>query len=161
VLGQYASEVKDSALKREQEPQRHNALAEIALAERRPIDGVDEFRQGDRLPDGPADADESSLPARLGRAYDQANMPDSTIAMYERYIALPHLLGPWPLLDASLLAGIEKRLGELYEAKGEREKALSHYLQFVALWKDADPELQPKVAEVRQRIAHLKDVERR
>jgi hypothetical protein len=70
-------------------------------------------------------------------------------------------LGAWRLLDASLLAGMQKRLGELYEAKGERDKALSHYLQFVALWKDADPELQPRVAEVRQRIAHLKDVEHR
>jgi eukaryotic-like serine/threonine-protein kinase len=161
MLGQYASEVKDSALKREQDPERHNALAEIALAERRSLDAAAEFRVGDRLPDGPADALESALPARLGRAYDQANMPDSTIEMYERYIALPHLLGSLRLLDASLLAGMQKRLGELYEAKGERDKALSHYLQFVALWKDADPELQPKVAEVRQRIAHLKDAERR
>ncbi len=39
--------------------------------------------------------------------------------------------------------------------------ALSHYVQFVELWKDADPELQPKVAQVRQRIAHLRDTERR
>jgi eukaryotic-like serine/threonine-protein kinase len=161
VLAQYAAEVKDTALKREQEPERHNALAEIALAERRPLDAVTEFREGDRQPDGPADGCEACLPARLGRAYDQANMPDSATMMYERYLALPHFMGPWRLLDASVLAGMQKRLGELYEAKGEREKALSHYLQFVALWKDADPELQPKVAAVRQRIAHLRDAERR
>jgi hypothetical protein len=47
----------------------------------------------------------------------------------------------------------------LYEAKGDREKALSHYLAFIALWKDADPELQPKVAEVKARVARMKDSE--
>ncbi|MBK5187637.1 MAG: protein kinase [Gemmatimonadaceae bacterium] len=161
VLAQYSAEVKDSALEREQDPDRHNALAEIALAERRPLDAVTEFRAGDGLPDGPADGCDGCLPARLGRAYDQANMPDSAVTMYERYLALPRFMGAFRLVDASVLAGIHKRLGELYEAKGEREKALSHYLEFVALWKDADPELQPKVAEVRQRIAHLRDVERR
>ena len=161
LLAQYAAEVKDSALLREQEPQRHNALAEIALAERRPLDAVAEFKAGDRLPDGPADGCEGCLPAKLGRAYDQANMPDSAVTMYERYLATPRFLGAFGLLDAALLAGIYKRLGELYEAKGAREKALSDYLLFEALWKDADPDLQPKVAEVKLRIAHLRDVERR
>jgi hypothetical protein len=38
---------------------------------------------------------------------------------------------------------------------------LSHYLAFIALWKDADPELQPKVAEVKARVARMKDSEHR
>ncbi|MEO6208835.1 MAG: tetratricopeptide repeat protein [Gemmatimonadaceae bacterium] len=92
---------------------------------------------------------------------DQANMPDSAIAMYERYLATPAVLSYYPLLDAQMLAGIHKRLGEMYEAKGDRDRAISHYLQFVNLWKDADPELQPKVIQVKQRLAHLRDVERR
>jgi hypothetical protein len=33
--------------------------------------------------------------------------------------------------------------------------ALKHYSIFVSLWKNADPELQPKVAEVRQHVARL------
>jgi hypothetical protein len=40
------------------------------------------------------------------------------------------------------------------------EKAVGHYLKFVELWKNADPELQPKVASVKQRLARLQDVER-
>jgi hypothetical protein len=32
---------------------------------------------------------------------------------------------------------------------------------FVDLWKNADPELQPKVTEVKQRLARLGDVEKR
>jgi len=122
---------------------------------------VTEFRKGARRADGPVDGCEPCTLTRLGRAYDQANMVDSTIAIYERYLAEPDILGPFPLLGATYTAGIHKRLGELYEAKGDREKALSHDLAFVALWKDADPELQPKVAEVRARAARLKDSERR
>jgi hypothetical protein len=43
----------------------------------------------------------------------------------------------------------------LYEAKADTTKALERYERFAVLWKDADPELQPRVAEVRQRIARL------
>ena len=52
-------------------------------------------------------------------------------------------------------AATHKRLGELHEARGDREKAVEHYDSFVELWKDADPELQPQVRDVRQRIARL------
>jgi eukaryotic-like serine/threonine-protein kinase len=81
--------------------------------------------------------------------------------MYERYIATPHWLRLAPPLDPSLLAGMHKRLGELYEGKGDRQKALDHYVKFVELWKNADPELQPKVGEVKRRLARLRDIERR
>jgi hypothetical protein len=47
----------------------------------------------------------------------------------------------------------------LYEAKGDRQQALTHYMKFADLWKNADPELQPKVAEVRAKIARLSKVE--
>lgn len=53
------------------------------------------------------------------------------------------------------------RLGELYEAKGDRDKAASYYSRFIALWQDADPELQPKVAEAKARLARLTADERR
>jgi eukaryotic-like serine/threonine-protein kinase len=157
ILTQYATEMKDSALVRAQDPDRHNALAEIALAEHKPLDAITEFKLADRLPDGPANDCDQCLPARLGRAYDAANMPDSVIASYERYLATPNVFKL--TTDRQYLAGIHKRLGELYEAKGDRPKAAGHYLQFVELWKNADPELQPKVAEVRQRLARLRDVE--
>jgi eukaryotic-like serine/threonine-protein kinase len=159
VLAQYTADTHDSALMRDNEPQRHDALAEIALAERRPMDAVAEFRLGDVLPDGPVDDCTQCLPGELGRAYDAASMPDSAIANYERYLATPS--ASRLRTDTDLLAGIHKRLGELYEAKGERGKAAGHYVTFVELWKNADPELQPKVAEVRQRLARLQDVEKR
>jgi tetratricopeptide (TPR) repeat protein len=159
ILVQYATEVQDSSLQRVNQAGRHNALAEIALAERRPRDAIAEFRQGDQLPDGPATDCSECLSVNLGRAFDAANMPDSVIANYERYIAKPNFGKPFR--DALYLAGVQKRLGELYEAKGNREKAAAHYLAFVDLWKNADPELQPAVTAVKQRLAHLQDAEQR
>ena len=53
------------------------------------------------------------------------------------------------------LAPTYVRLGELYEAKGDRRRALEYYGKFVDMWKKADPELQPRVADVRRRIAEL------
>jgi serine/threonine-protein kinase len=45
------------------------------------------------------------------------------------------------------------RLAEIYEQRGERQKASHHYARFVELWKDCDPELQPLVLEARRRMA--------
>ena len=75
------------------------------------------------------------------------------ITLYERFVTTPAASrlradGPW-------LAPSLKRLGELYEAKGDWKKAADYYAGFVDLWKDADPELQPGVREVRQRLARL------
>ena len=52
------------------------------------------------------------------------------------------------------LAGSHKRLGELYEAKGPKREAAEQYL-FVDLWARADADLQPQVAEVRQKLEQL------
>jgi hypothetical protein len=52
---------------------------------------------------------------------------------------------------------VHKRLGELYEAAGDRQRAASHYSAFIELWKTADPELQPRVQDVKRRLARLTD----
>jgi tetratricopeptide (TPR) repeat protein len=158
LLARYDAQVRDSTLRRFFEPRRHDALAEIALAEGRPLDAAREFRLGDVRSDGPVNGCAICLYVRLGRAYDLAEMPDSTIAMFERYLATP-FFGRLRQ-DAWFLAGVLKRLGELYEARGDHARAASYYARFVDLWKDADPELQPKVADVRRRLARLRGTER-
>jgi eukaryotic-like serine/threonine-protein kinase len=50
---------------------------------------------------------------------------------------------------------ILQRIGPVYEALGEGEKALAHYRRMVDLWAGADPELQPRVREWRERIEAL------
>ena len=64
-------------------------------------------------------------------------------------------------VDGLYLAGVYKRLGELYEEQGNRAKAASYLAKFVELWKDADPELQSRVRDVRARLVRLTDAERR
>lgn len=46
-------------------------------------------------------------------------------------------------------------LGRIYEGLGRTEEARERYELFVTAWRDADPELQPKVAEARQALARL------
>ena len=58
--------------------------------------------------------------------------------------------------DPAFLARTYLRLGELYEAKGDRAKSMDYYTKFIDLWKDADIELQPTVAEARRRLDKLR-----
>ncbi|MSR07522.1 MAG: carboxypeptidase-like regulatory domain-containing protein [Gemmatimonadetes bacterium] len=78
---------------------------------------------------------------------------------YRRFVSQPYHGEDFydfsALLYAASLTPTHRRLGELYEARGEREKALEHFGKFVELWKNADPELQPVVRDVRARIARL------
>jgi hypothetical protein len=43
----------------------------------------------------------------------------------------------------------------LYDERGDRQKAAHYYGRFVALWRDADPDLQPQVEDVKRRLAGL------
>ena len=121
----------------------------IALAEGRPQDAIDAFHSWwDR-----AGCTNCALPD-LGRAYDLAKQPDSALAVYQRAAETPGgLLSVFNYQWG--LAQSYRRLGELYDDKGMRGKALDYYGRFVALWKNADPELQPQVREVKERMAKL------
>jgi tetratricopeptide (TPR) repeat protein len=125
----------------------HGMQGHIALAERRLADAQREFRAADSR-----GCRVCSMPM-LGRAYDVAGNADSAIAVFERFLVTPTMERSG--VDGPFRPVVHKRLGELYEAKGQREKALEHYRAFLELWKDADPELQPRVTDARQRVAAL------
>ena len=141
---------------------------EVALAEGRTAEAVAEFTRGDMLPDGPASACEYCLPAAVARAYDAAGNRDSTIAAMERYLAVHRTwIAPlerrgkdrpvdFPFGEYFYLPRFERRLGELFDAAGNRTKALEHYENFLKLWAQADPPLQPVVLAVRRRVAALR-----
>ncbi|MEX2152530.1 MAG: protein kinase [Gemmatimonadaceae bacterium] len=158
VLSQYDAEVRDTTIRRSQRPGFQSVSAEVALAERKAQEAIRELRASMMLPDGPAGPCVVCDAAALGRAFDHAEMPDSAIAYFEQFTAGIQFQR-WGI-DANVLPPILKRLGELYEARGERQKAYASYARFVELWRNADPDLQPKVQEVRGRMARLKDVER-
>ena len=123
--------------------------AMLALAERRDNDALAGLRDADQRNLSRLDL----LTAARFIVHNRVQAVDSAIAAGEEYLSVTSAarLGS----DALFLAGIRQRLGEMYEAKGNIDKALAHYTAFVELWKNADPELQPRVRDVRGRIERL------
>lgn len=58
-------------------------------------------------------------------------------------------------LHSTLRPLAHERLGDLYLSLGDTTDALVHLQAFTTLWRDADPELQPRVARARRLIASL------
>ncbi|HJU88191.1 MAG TPA: tetratricopeptide repeat protein, partial [Gemmatimonadaceae bacterium] len=140
--------VVDTSLRRAVAPQLHALRGFIALGERRTADALAEMLAAD---EGPCAA--CTLPY-LGFVYDQAGNADSSIAVYERYVASKDFARL--ALDGNFLAHAHRRLGELYDARGDREKAIEHFSRFIELWKDADPALQPRVEDAKRRLELLR-----
>jgi tetratricopeptide (TPR) repeat protein len=156
MVARYRSEMTDTSLRRVQQSDLHYAVGQIALAAGKPHDALVEFRLADVGYDGaPVNECASCLPFELARAFDAAGMTDSAIVMFERYLATPFWLKPTGDQDPLRLPAIRERLGQLYESTGNVEKAIENHRRFIDLWKAADPELQPRVAAARQRLARL------
>ncbi len=146
LMAEYEREIPEPV--RRGQSGRHAAAAMIALSDGRVQDAVTGFR---------AWHDEDSCAAcglyELGRAYDRAGQSDSALAVYERAVAAN---GMSLLADQATSLGLMyKRIGELYDQRGDAARARDYYGRFVDLWKGADPELQPLVRDVRARIVRL------
>jgi len=89
----------------------------------------------------------------VGRVFDRMNQPDSALAAYNR--AMSTTVPVRNAGEARVLGPTLRRMGELYEAKGDREAAKEYYGKFVALWHDADSDFQPAVQDVKARLAKL------
>ena len=124
---------------------------ELALAGGLPADDVLDTpsRAPGRSPCKPCSG---TTPARL---HDAAGRPDSAIA---GYLAFADMLESGWLAGVVLpdLAPTYLRLGELFDQKGNRERAREFYGLFADLYRNADPEVQPRVRQVRERIVALK-----
>jgi tetratricopeptide (TPR) repeat protein len=92
--------------------------------------------------------------AELALALDRAGQADSAVVAYERFVALPALVRALGADDAFLAPSLE-RLGQLYDERGDWEKAAEYYARFVELWKEADPELQPRVQAAQRRLNEI------
>ena len=123
--------------------------ANVALAEQKWDEAIRQLHEADkRVSINPFYAN-----AALAQAEDFAGRSDSAIVYLEKFVKVKD---PNMSEDSQFLPGAYKRLGELYEAKGNREKAIENYEKFVDLWRNAEPEMQPKVAEVRGRLDRLR-----
>jgi pentatricopeptide repeat protein len=148
LLREYEQEV-DEQIRRSQ-LDRHGAMAEVFLAENWAAEAIAEFRAWHDAGDGFC---HSCALHRLGAAFERAGFPDSAIASYEAAATSRHLYPHFQ--EPSVIAPTYKRLGELYEERGNAERAIEYYNHFVDLWQHADQELQPLVEEVRGRLARL------
>jgi len=146
LLAEYEATVPEGV--RRGQPFRHGAAAQIAFAEGRFQDAIRGYRSW---------YDEDSCAVcglfLLGRAYEKAGQPDSALAVYERAVTTPGYLRAFE--EDATLGPTYRRLAELYEERGQLDKARDYYGRFVDLWKDADPDLQPIVRDVKQRLARL------
>ncbi len=121
----------------------------IALAEGRPLDAV---RALSRVPGLPYCSGTCGL-FYLAGALERAGLPDSAIAVYERFVAATSLDRIWE--DGATLPYALRRLGALLEARGEVRSAAFYYRRLADLWSDADAELQSVARDARQRAERL------
>src|SRR3989441_511705 len=147
LLADYEAAVPEGA--RRGQPFRNGVAAHIAFAEGRIQDAIRDYRRW-------YDEDGCAVCGLflLGRAYERAGQPDSALAVYERAVTTPGYLRAFE--EQATLGPTYRRLGELYDERGDTARARDYYGRFVELWKDADAELQPSVREVRQKLEHAK-----
>jgi serine/threonine-protein kinase len=132
---------------REAQAWAHGARGVIALAEERYGDATHALRRFDEQ----SDCATCAL-AWLAQAYDRAAQGDSARILLERLVETPSA-AVW--YDAGHLARGYRRLGELYEQRGEPDRAAEYYGRLVELWAQADPALQPQVGEVRAALTRI------
>jgi tetratricopeptide (TPR) repeat protein len=89
-----------------------------------------------------------------GTALDRAGRPDTAIALYERALAIWTMDGVH--YEATWYPLVLQRLAELHESLGNADRAIHYYGVFIDLWKDADPDLQPRVADASLALARLR-----
>ena len=143
VLAEFEREVPHQM----DEPGYYRALGTIALAEADYEQAVEEFRRSDE-----GICYLCPLPG-LAQAYDRGGQADSAIAVYERFVSAPARGRSG--FDSTELGRTLERLAELHDAAGNWEKAAEYYARFVELWKDADPELQPRVDAAQARLDEI------
>ena len=160
MVEQDRAEAPDSTYLRVSEPGRRATLGIIAMAERRYPEALRELWRADTTFDGPEGNCAVCLYDDIGWVWSKMATPgaaDSAIFYFERFLAAPQF--GRQNFDALLKPPILKKLGELYESKGDVPNAARQYREFIALWERADPKLQEKVSEVRFRLSRLSDIE--
>jgi tetratricopeptide (TPR) repeat protein len=125
-----------------------DAVGEVALFEGRADEALRRYRARS------SGACFTCQMADVARAFNLLGQTDSAIVYYGRYVSTPNQ--GRSVTDAFRLAEAYLRLGGLYEAKGDARKAIERYEDFVELWKNADPDRQPIVAEARASISRLR-----
>jgi tetratricopeptide (TPR) repeat protein len=135
----------------------HRAKAALYRAEGDPASALSEYREalhGAPAREGWLDGlfALQKLP-ELARIYDDLGVADSALAVYERYLSDNYLLRVNS--DVFELVPVLERAAAIHEQRGDRITAAARYRRVAELWRDADPELQPRVENARRRAVLL------
>ena len=153
VLSQHDARL-DPLSRRQENVFEERILGDIALGEGKVDSALAHYRRGDNEPDGlPTGSCTACTPLMIGLAFDRGGRADSARAYLTKYVEM-NSNGRF-YLDRFYLAPSLYRLGELYESAGDTKHATEYYGRFVDLWKNADPDLQPRVIEARKRIERM------
>jgi tetratricopeptide (TPR) repeat protein len=120
---------------------------EVARGSGRPEEALEAFRTL------PPDTCRPCTQLEIARLFDAMGRADSARAYYESYLETPYNFRIF--VDARNLADVHERLGQLSDERGDLENAALHYARFVELWKNADPELQPRVRAAQARLEEI------
>ncbi|HJU73850.1 MAG TPA: tetratricopeptide repeat protein, partial [Gemmatimonadaceae bacterium] len=135
-------------------------LAAVDIEAGRPDEALARIRDGCSLAPSMMVLCERMAFLEVAQAHDRAGRVDSAIAAYRRFVELraSRLIGPPRTVDVATpkIAPAWRRLGELYQTKGDRVRAIEAYERFLDFWRNADPELQPIVRQVRERTDRLR-----
>lgn len=158
-LARYDTEMKDTVQRRLDIAGHQRTEAGILLAEGKFQEAADLYRKSDRLPDGPNGTCMTCLPTNLAFVFEASGMVDSAIFHAEQALTIHDVNRITDYRDQFLIPVFNRMLGELYEKKGDRAKAVAHYRKVIDLWKNADPELQVIVEDLKLRVRRLTDIE--
>ena len=146
LMDEYARSVPPMMQKAD--PDRYEALGNIALAQGHFEEALKNFQQMRVM-----NVCALCGTFEIAQAFAKLGQPDSALAYYEQYVSRGDAFRV--RVDTDHLAAAYQRLGELYEAKGDRAKARDYYAKLLDLWKTADPDLQPIVRDTKERVARL------
>lgn len=88
----------------------------------------------------------------IARTRDEMGDADRALAEYQHSLEEPDAVR---LLNDVDVPRALRRLAELYDARGDTDRAATYYARFIELWSNADPELQPQVHSARMRLQRL------
>jgi tetratricopeptide (TPR) repeat protein len=131
---------------------RERALAVIALQEGRAEDAVEHLR---RARAGSFGMQRWGNRLLLAEAHAALGHLNEAIAQYDTMTGTYRLRRSDRGASFPLRPLAHERLGSLYLEAGDTVAAARHLAEFIELWKDADPELQPRVESARRLLAQL------
>jgi hypothetical protein len=160
ALAEFDRRVTNTTERAESAEAKNMVLKELAIAESRWAEAAAMARRADELPDGPASACLQCLPLELLRVFATSGVTDSAIAQYEIYKRTPNGSRPKVGPDLFVSARTMLALARIYDARGDRAKAVAAYRDYATRYERADTELQGTVREARARVTALMPGER-